>query len=283
MDDFMQAIQRGYFDVVNPFNRKKTRVPSTPDKVHSIVFWSKDFTHLIRGKFIQGLRELGYHLFFNYTINSQDLLLEPCLPSLEHRLVQLENLTQLVGPDTIFWRFDPICYYRLGDGKIFHNRHDFLKIADAVSELGIRTCITSFMDIYPKVQKRSARFPGFSFIDPPLETKVTILQEMAGNLKRRNITLFTCCEKSLHACLPTDSGIEQSSCIPNKYLAKLFGSNLSFRKDAGQRTQLGCGCGTSVDIGSYRHQPCYHNCMFCYANPGETAKKPDNEHQLDSN
>ncbi|MEE9497365.1 MAG: DUF1848 family protein [Desulfobacterales bacterium] len=28
-----------------------------------------------------------------------------------------------------------------------------------------------------------------------------------------------------------------------------------------------CGCKISVDIGSYHHHPCYHNCLFCYANP----------------
>ena len=43
--------------------------------------------------------------------------------------------------------------------------------------------------------------------------------------------------------------------------------NISLRKDTGQRVKAGCGCTVSVDIGSYRQQPCYHNCLFCYANP----------------
>jgi DNA repair photolyase len=277
MNDFMNDIHRGFFRVTNPFNQKESLVMAAPDRIHTIVFWSKDYTNLIRGKFIEKLRELGYNLFFNYTINSHDSILEPCIASLEHRLTQLETLTQIVGPEAIFWRFDPICYYRRADGKICHNRHDFLKIADAASDLGIQNCITSFVDIYTKVQKRLSCLPGFSFMDPPLENKIRILQEMAGKLKKRNITLLTCCEKQLLEFIPRDSGIKQASCIPNQYLAKLYGSDISLRKDAGQRIKMGCGCRISVDVGSYRHQPCYHNCLFCYANPGLPGKKSNNE------
>ena len=89
MNDFMKDIRRGFFRVTNPFNQKESLVMAAPDRVHTIVFWSKDYTNLIRGKFIEKLRELGYNLFFNYTINSHDPSLEPGLPTLEHRLIQL--------------------------------------------------------------------------------------------------------------------------------------------------------------------------------------------------
>jgi hypothetical protein len=267
MNNFMKDIRRGFFNITNPFNQKKSVVMATPDKVHTIVFWSKDYTNFIKGQFVESLGELGYNLFFNYTINSRDSILEPALPTLDHRLTQLETLAGIVGPEAIFWRFDPICYYRRADGKICHNRHDFLKIADAISDLGIRYCITSFMDMYTKVQKRLSRVPGFSFLDPPPENKINILQEMAQELKKRSIDLLTCCENQILESIPSRFGIKASSCIPNHYLAKLYGSDLSLRKDTGQRIKLGCGCRVSVDIGSYRRQPCYHNCLFCYANP----------------
>ena len=50
-------------------------------------------------------------------------------------------------------------------------------------------------------------------------------------------------------------------------LAKIYGNDISLGKDYGQRVKKGCGCGASVDIGSYNLQPCYNNCLFCYANP----------------
>jgi DNA repair photolyase len=269
MNDFMEDIHRGFFCIINPFNQKKSLIMATPDKVHTIVFWSKDYTNFIKGRFIESLQKLGYNLFFNYTINSQDFILEPGLPTLDHRLTQLETLAGIIGGDAIFWRFDPICYYRCKDEKIRHNRHDFLKIADAVSDLGIRFCITSFMDMYTKIQKRLNRVPGLSFLDPPLEDKIKILQEMAQKLKKRHIDLLTCCENQILESIPLSFGIKASSCIPNHYLAKLYGSDLSLRKDTGQRIKMGCGCRVSVDVGSYHRQPCYHNCLFCYANPVE--------------
>ncbi|MBW2737316.1 MAG: DUF1848 family protein, partial [Deltaproteobacteria bacterium] len=61
--------------------------------------------------------------------------------------------------------------------------------------------------------------------------------------------------------------ITKSSCIPNDLLMKLFGGSLSLNKDSGQRIKNGCGCKVSADIGSYSLHPCYHNCLFCYANP----------------
>jgi hypothetical protein len=90
---------------------------------------------------------------------------------------------------------------------------------------------------------------------------------MESRLAALNIRLFTCCEKDLVEALPATSSVTHSSCIPNDLLMKIYYGRLSLRKDTGQRVKAGCGCKVSVDIGSYRRQPCYHNCLFCYANP----------------
>ncbi|MCK4620475.1 MAG: DUF1848 family protein, partial [Desulfobacterales bacterium] len=52
---------------------------------------------------------------------------------------------------------------------------------------------------------------------------------------------------------------------------KLFGGSLSLNKDSGQRIKNGCGCKVSADVGSYSLHPCYHNCLFCYANPASST------------
>jgi hypothetical protein len=90
---------------------------------------------------------------------------------------------------------------------------------------------------------------------------------MAEELAEKGMALFLCCEKDLLDSLPAGSGIRESSCIPNDFLVERYGGSLSFKKDSGQRVASGCGCKVSVDIGSYQFQPCYHQCLFCYANP----------------
>jgi hypothetical protein len=123
------------------------------------------------------------------------------------------------------------------------------------------------MDIYPKIEKRIAALPGFSFTDPPLKIKRQIILKLEKVLATGNINLKLCCEKDVLKALPGNTSITESACIPSDLLVELFGGSLDLRKDTGQRIQKGCGCKKSVDIGSYHQHPCYHNCLFCYANP----------------
>ncbi len=267
MDWFMEQIKKGMFDVVNPFNRRKFTVPATPDKVHTIVFWSKNFAPFIKGGFGQKLSAMGFNLFFNFTLNSNNPLLEPRIPSLARRLDQLRELSRDYGSGSINWRFDPICLFRFDKKPIQSNLNDFSKIATWASQYGISRCVTSFMDDYAKIKKRITSMPGFSFIDPVLPEKIKILLKMEKELAGKNIDLYTCCEKEVLDALPSGSSIRNSSCIPNDLFVEIFGGDLNFKRDSGQRTAAGCGCMVSSDIGSYQQHPCYHNCLFCYANP----------------
>ena len=264
---FMRRIDMGWFDVVNPYNKHVSIVPAGQDKVHTILFWSKNFGPFIKNGFGEKLKKKRYNLYFNFTINSRESLLEPNVPALEERMRQLEYLCRNFGAGSISWRFDPICFYKTKDGKIHDNLHDFNYISSKVSQYGIKRCITSFMDDYHKIRKRTAKIPGFAFIDPPIETKSKIVLKMKDELSDKNISLQTCCEKELLSILPENSGITKSSCVPNDLLIELFGGHLSLKKDSGQRIKNGCGCKVSTDIGSYSLHPCYHNCLFCYANP----------------
>jgi len=264
---FMAQISREFFEVTNPFNQRVSIVPATPDKVHTIVFWSKNFGPFLDQSYGEQLLKQGYHLFFNFTINSACTSLEPGVPLLKQRLDQLEHLCRRFGPDTINWRFDPLCFFKTGGGLLQDNLHDFSGIAEKAAECKIVRCITSFMDHYPKIRRRLSTRPGFAFIDPPLEKKVEIVNGMKKKLAGTNIHLSVCCEKELLEAIPRSSSITASSCIPGDLIQKLFGGGPSLKKDAGQRVKAGCGCTLSTDIGSYGLQPCYHNCLFCYANP----------------
>jgi hypothetical protein len=267
MDWFMEQIKKGRFEVTNPYNRRKFIVPATSEQIHTIVFWSKNFAPFIKGGFGETLLRNGYNLFFNFTINSNIPLLEPRVPSLKQRLVQLRDLSRNFDPKTINWRFDPICFYTYEEKIVKDTLHDFSRIAAWASQCGVTRCITSFMDHYVKITKRIKSIPGFSFIDPILSEKIEILLEMEKKLSEKKIDLYTCCEKEVLNALPSGSNIRKSSCIPNDLFVKMFGGNLSFKRDTGQRSSKGCGCMISVDVGSYHLHPCYHNCLFCYANP----------------
>jgi len=267
MDWFMERIDNGFFETVNPYNQKKTIIPATPDHVHTIVFWSKNFGPFLKGGYGQRLRDKGYHLFFNFTVNSESKVLEPNLPELDLRMNQAADLCQTFGPKAVSWRFDPICFYTRPDGTVAGNLHDFPKLAQFMASIGILRCITSFLDIYAKIRRRPKPYPEFAFIDPDMDQKILILKKMEDILRPMEIKLHTCCEREVLAALPPDSRVTPSACISGKLLVDLLGGDASFKTDTGQRTKQGCGCTISTDIGIYSEHPCYHNCLFCYANP----------------
>ena len=274
MSWFMAQIERGCFEVENPYNRRVSIVNATSRDVHTIVFWSKNFGPFIQKGYGERLAAMGYRLFFNFTINSEDAFLEPNVPSLQERLAQLSTLSKIHGPDCIQWRFDPICHYQLSDGTCCDNLKDFSTIADVAHKIGVRRCITSFMDLYPKIEKRTMFDKKVAFTPVSISKQRETLRILQSALEQTDIELFICCEKAVLDSLPNDMGIKPSACVPNDLLVALFGGHLSFKKDTGQRRSEGCGCYVSKDIGSYQIHPCYHNCRYCYANPSKNGGLP---------
>jgi len=267
MDWFMERTIAGFFRVENPFNRHVRIIPSRKEDIHTIVFWSKDFGPFLRGGYGQRLQRMGFNLFFNFTINSEDPILEPRVPPLSERLRQMDALASLVPPEAITWRFDPVCFYRTDHGPVQNNRRDFEKIARAAAASGVIHCTTSFVDLYAKIEKRAKYLSGFSFQNPSPDKEIAVLLEMEESVAQKGIQLSTCCEKGILAQLPDRSDIRQGACISHERIVNIYGGELSGLPDRGQRIKQGCGCRESTDIGSYQRHPCFHNCLFCYANP----------------
>lgn len=267
---FLKGIAAGTFQVKNPYNKRIKTVTATPDTVHSIVFWSKNYQPFLNLFAHQILADKGFNLFFNFTVNSRSLL-EPGIPDTGARLDQATFLADRFGPDKLAWRFDPICFYEQ-DGKLKNNLDEFFTIAQAMASIGVTRCVISFYDKYKKVDHRLKHLaaqggPLIEFIDPEKKKKEEIIKKLAAQLSPLNIQLFLCCEGSLAQDIPWE-GVEPNACIDGKLLKKLFGGNPETARDRGQRTKLGCNCTKSVDIGSYEEHPCFHNCLFCYAKTG---------------
>ena len=262
---FMDRVKRGAVEVVNPFNRRTRQVPVSPDQVHAMVFWSKDFGPFLKGHYGERLREMGFDLLFNFTINSTAPRLEPGVPELDRRLTQLQELCRRFGAASVQWRFDPICHFRAHTGPTTSNRNDFETIAAAAGTCGIEICITSFMDHYRKIERRTGS--DLAFQDPVMTDKAKIVLEMEHTLKPSSIQLALCCEPAVLRALPTDSTIGAGACISGHRIMAIYGGKVSVRQDGGQRKASGCRCTQSVDVGSYDLHPCRHNCRYCYANP----------------
>ena len=120
LDWMIDHLRKGHVKVKNPFYPSQvSNVSLKKEDVHSIVLWSKDFS-----KFLKQISEFSdYNLFFHFTINDCKKL-EPNIPSLNQRLLQMKKLTEEFNPELINWRFDPIVYWEEG-GEIKHNLGSF--------------------------------------------------------------------------------------------------------------------------------------------------------------
>ena len=267
LDWFFQCLERREFQIHNPYNNRRRCVRFKAGEIHSIVFWSKNFAPLLSGR--KRLEE--YNLFFNFTVNAENKLLEPGVPPLQEKLEQAAELARTYSPESIHWRFDPIVFWEAG-GKRHNNLSAFPLLAEEMARLGIKRCYISFMDRYAKIDRREKKRSGFRFIYPSIDEMVDITWKLLENASRFDLDLYTCCEKILFDRIH-DPRLHQGHCIDVPLLKKIFGGTLKVEPDCGQRRSAGCGCYRAIDIGSYQDHPCLHSCLYCYANPGTAFPK----------
>jgi DNA repair photolyase len=255
---FMERIREGNTLVRNPFNPSQAKTVSLrPEEVDAIVFWTRNAEPLMKN--LIELDDRGYNYIFLYTITGYGTPLEKKSPPLEKALETFKKLSHEIGPEKIFWRFDPIIYASEKEEEWIASC--FNQIARALRNETQRV-IVSFLDFYPKVVKRLKAVEkecGFKIIELTHQNNIvgkisTTLAELATT---NSMEICSCAENEELASF----GIQPGSCIDGQVLNRLFGTQITIEKDKSQRLQ--CRCTTSKDIGEYR--TCHHGCVYCYA------------------
>ncbi len=235
----------------------------SPEAVHTVVLWSKNFANLLenRAGLKDALEKYG-QVYLQFTITGLGgTFIERGAPLFQAALDQLEDLVGLVGdPRRISVRFDPVIYWKEGE-RLYTNLRDFEKIAPSLEKQGIDNIRISFAQWYGKAKRRAAKH-RFYYVDPPREKKLVDTEYLVGIAKKWKLNLFSCSQDFLTKV----NGILPSSCIDGSHLQSLHphGEQASTKKDPTQRQE--CRCTDSIDIGSYT-QFCPHCCLYCYANP----------------
>ena len=305
---FFNRLEKGYCTWKNPFNQQKQYISFSKCKV--IVFWTKNPEPII--PYLHILDKLGIHYYFQVTLNDYvQEELEPNLPPIETRIETFKKLSNLIGPDRVLWRFDPIIIC-----STISPRSILTKIWHIGNQLKGYThkLIFSFVDIksYRKVQNNLVKETSLftkSNVEHGEGTETQRQEIVEGLCKLRDIwkndgwdlTMATCAES-----LDLEKyGIEHNSCVDGKLMERVFGEDKELIyylrtgklpepnlfgyayelpdthkniKDKGQRKL--CGCIISKDIGMYN--TCRHFCVYCYANTSrdrvtENVKRHSND------
>jgi len=238
-------------------------VDLSPEGVHTIVLWSKNFSNLLENQnHLSSALKKYSQLYIHFTITGLGgTFIERGVPAPSETISQLDPLIKIAGmPERISVRFDPVVYWK-EDGEVKTNLHYFEKLAPELSSRGIKDVRLSFSQWYGKAVRRAEKH-GFLYIDPSQEEKEDAAHTLARIAKQQGLRLLSCSQDFLTRV----PGITPSSCINGSLLQELHPQRepVSTKKDRTQRKE--CRCTESIDIGSYT-QFCPHSCVYCYANP----------------
>lgn len=253
---FMERIGEKHVLVGNPVNPKQiSRIALDPEHVDCIVFWTKNAKNFIRR--LDELEKAGYRYYFQYTLNCYGNDIEKNIDA-ESAAEAFIELSKLAGKKRVVWRYDPVIVNDRYSAE--YHAENFKRLCARLSGF-TEKCVISFVDGYA--------FLADAFRNHNIkELTESQIHEIAGGISRTaeeyGISLASCCE----TIDLSQYNIGRSKCVDNELINELFGLNIKYKKDAGQRP--GCGCCASRDIGAYN--TCLHGCVYCYAMRG--SRKP---------
>jgi len=260
-DWFLRSLRAGSASFTHPYSHQRCSVSLAPHDVIGFVFWSKDFSAF--HDVLAQLRNRGFLFYCLYTITGFTQPLEHHLTSLDSRIRDFQKLSDLFGPNSLVWRFDPIVL-----SPHISPAHTLERFASIAAQLSTctRDCIVSFVQSYPHMLRRLHQ-RHFLITNPPLEDKRALLLQLANIARTYAITIRVCCQDEL-----LGGPVKKAHCVDIWRFRELAASDLP--NVPLRPTRPHCGCSASIDIGSYH--PCPHACLYCYANPSPTSPHPHN-------
>ena len=143
----VNRIKEGYVLVRNPYNPVQvTKYRLSPEVVDLMAFCTKNPEPML--KYMDILRPYGQYWFVTITPYGKDI--EPNVPDKNKVMEDFKRLSDIVGVDSVGWRYDPILTDRIHTAQ-WHIA-EFEKMASCLSGY-TKTCVISFLDIYKKVER----------------------------------------------------------------------------------------------------------------------------------
>ena len=246
---FLNRIKEGYVLVRNPYNeRQVTRYRLTPDVVDLIAFCTKNPAPML--PYMNVLKPYGQYWFVTITPYGRDI--EPNVPDKKKVMDDFKKLSDIVGVDSIGWRYDPI----LVDEKHSVEWHitEFEKMAGNLCGY-TKSCVISFIDIYKKVERN---FRGVREVSK--KDRITLGKEFIKIAGKFGMTIRPCAEGDEL----TPYGADCSGCMTVNTFETALHAHLDVPKRKTNQRNGQCACLLGVDIGAY--DTCGHLCKYCYAN-----------------
>ncbi len=245
---FINRYKEGFVDVRNPFNQKLVNRIYFKD-VDAIMFCSKNPIPILKY-----LKEIEKPIIFHVTITPYKEDIEPNVPSKKEIINSVKKLSEIVGIDNLFIRYDPI--FLSSKYNIEYHKKAFERLCSLLNGY-VTNIIVSFIDDYKNVRKNKKILDLREFKE---EDYREIGISFSSIAKKYKMTVQTCFEdRNL-----SEYGFTIGDCLSHELAYKLTGKSY---KNWNARKLKKCNCVQMVDIGQYNS--CKHLCKYCYANYDE--------------
>lgn len=258
---FMNRYKEGFVDVRNPYNPKMISRIYFED-VDAILFCTKNPIPILNH-----LKEIDKPILFHVTLTPYKKDIEPNVPDKILIIEAIKKLSEIVGIDNLYVRYDPI--FLSDKYNIEYHRKVFEKMCSLLDGY-VNKIIVSFIDDYKNVRNNEKTICYRAFTEEDYKAIGTYFSKSARN---HNMTVQTCFEdRNL-----VEYGFVKGECSSHELAYKITGKTY---KNWTARKKQKCNCVQMVDIGDYNS--CKHFCKYCYANYDE-KKVNDNFNNHDPN
>lgn len=250
---FMNRYKEGFVDVRNPYNAKMISRIYFKD-VDAILFCTKNPIPILNH-----LKEIDKPILFHVTLTPYKKDIEPNVPDKTLIIEAIKKLSEIVGIDNLYVRYDPI--FLSDKYNIEYHKKAFERICSLLDGY-VNKIIVSFIDDYKNVRKNEKILNFRKFTENDYKV---IGESFSKSAREHGLVVHTCFEdRDL-----TEYGFVKDECLSVELAYKLTGK--IFKEKWKARKERKCNCVAMVDVGEYNS--CKHYCKYCYANFDEKKVK----------
>lgn len=257
-DWFGRRLDEGFAEYVPLGPSRRVHCSLRLEDVTHFTFWTKWPRPFF--PMLERVLERGYPVLWNVTVTGLGgTAAEPGVPSTQKAVAAILQLSELVPPEAILWRYDPIFVSARYDRP--HHLEAFSRLVDALAGRVDRVAV-SFVTRYKRQVEPDLRAyedeSGDALEGEPLSEQIELAGELRDIAASARLPLTVCCSLELRKAI----GCPRSGCNSFDWARRVYPDLARYPRLKDRPTRTDCGCSTEVDIGVY--DTCILGCRYSY-------------------